>query len=353
MRLVICLDSFKGSLSSIDAGKAIARGWHRVRPKDTLEVIGFADGGEGSLAAISLANPNAKLRYFQHPLAGEVHWLELPESSVVELAGLCGLAILGTDDPFGASSYRVGLAIAAAIASGSKNIFVAIGGSASTDGGSGMLQALGAKLLDKAGKQIALGNGGLAAIASVEIDNILPADVSLTVLSDVTNPLLGANGSAMIYSTQKGASRTDIPVLEDNLRHFASFFDLDPETKGAGAAGGVGYGLMLLGAKMKSGAEYFAEFLDLRNKIAAADLIITGEGSFDSQSQSGKAVSIISGLAAERDCILVCGQIAIAAHGFKDTLALTDMSLDVSDAIANAAHYLESAGFELASRQLP
>lgn len=351
-RLLICFDSFKGSISSLDAAKAFAAGWQKIAPADEIDIVAFADGGEGSCDAVLASSSTAQ----RIRLEDGATWVKLSEqTALVELAENCGLAIQGTSDPLGATTLPLGNSIRAAIESGAREILVAVGGSASSDGGSGVMVALGARLLDESGNEVLLGNRGLQQLARVDLANLIDlSHVDIRVLTDVLNPLLGETGAARVFGPQKGAGAAEVELMEQNLKHFASFFDNpDPSLPGSGAAGGTAFGLVALGAKIESGAKFLADLVNLAKRISIADLVITGEGSFDSQTQSGKAVSIVLNACQKSgtELHLVAGAITGVASGFASTTQLLDLAPSLSSAIAEAAKYLEIAAERLALRR--
>lgn len=353
-RVLICLDSFKGSVSSPDAGQAISRGWSSVASEDVVEVLAFADGGEGTIEALETALVDSKRIKKSLSGADELSFLLMPDgSALVELAELCGVKIEGTKNPLGATTLKVGQAIKMAVESGSKNIYVALGGSASTDGGAGLLIGLGAKLLDSSGKEIEGGNRGLASLSSVDLSNLgFLSGVNITVLSDVENPLLGDSGAARVFGPQKGASAFQLEEMERNLQTWSDFFpDVSPDSRGAGAAGGTSFGLIVLGATIKSGGEFVSEITNLDKKIASVDVVITGEGMFDSQSLDGKAVSIVLAGCKKHltPCYLVAGQIVGGTEIFDESVSLTDLAPSKEISILDPRPWLENAGANLAS----
>lgn len=319
-----------------------------------MEVLAFADGGEGTNDAIQAALAESKRTRMHLPGGEALTFLLLPDgSALVELAELCGLKIEGTKDPLGATTLKVGQAIKMAVESGSKNIYVALGGSASTDGGAGLFRGLGAKLLDRSGMEIEGGNRGLASLSSIDLSNLgCLSGVNITVLSDVENPLLGDSGAVRVFGPQKGASPFQLEEMERNLRIWADLFpNVSPASPGAGAAGGTSFGLMVLGAAIKSGGEFVSEIINLDKKIASADVVITGEGMFDSQSLDGKAVSIVLDSCQKNQipCFLVAGQIVGGTENFKESVSLTDLAPSKEISILDPTPWLQNAGAGLAS----
>jgi glycerate kinase len=363
--VVVSPDSFKGSASAAAVAGALAAGWAEVRPSDRLVLAPMADGGEGTLDAFALAVPEA-VRHAVRVLGPsgdevEASWLALPDgTAVVELAETSGLGLLRAPAPFDAHTVGFGQAIVAALDAGASSLLLAIGGSASTDGGAGALTALGARLLDAAGAEVAPGNRGLADVARVALSGLraLPRE-GARILSDVTSPLLGPTGAAAVFGPQKGAAAGDVPLLDAGLARFAAAVaeaaggsaSADPREPGTGAAGGTGFGLRVWGATMAPGAAAVADALGLPKRIATADLVITGEGRYDSQSASGKAPEHVAALArhAGVPVVLAAGAIAAEPRGFTDAVALTDLAGSAAAAIADPLRWARAAGAALAA----
>jgi glycerate kinase len=354
----------------VDAATAVAAGWLDVRPTDRLILKPMADGGEGTVdsfaAAFSdaVAVPITVVGPDNRPV--DTSWLHVPSphpggTAVIELASTSGITLLDPLQPLHAHTFGFGQAIAAAIAAGASRLVLAIGGSASTDGGAGMLEALGARFVDGQGQPVARGGGGLADIAAIDLGAIVsPPPGGVVVLTDVTNPLLGDRGAAAVYGPQKGADATTVAELERNLEHFAdaagvafghSGVDASPATPGTGAAGGTGFGLTLWGATLLSGASQIAELIELASALDGADVVITGEGRFDDQSAEGKVPEIVLALAAASatDAYLVAGSIAASTEVFAAARSLTDLSGSSASAQADATRWLRLAGADLAS----
>ncbi|GIT80871.1 hypothetical protein LLS1_25400 [Leifsonia sp. LS1] len=385
LTVVIAPDSFKGSASAAEVAEALAAGWAEVRPGDEVVLAPTADGGEGTSDAFAAAVPGS----VRHPVrvlgpSGDLvdaSWLELPDgSAVVELAETSGLGLLHAPAPFDAHTIGFGQAIAAAVDAGTTSLLLAIGGSASTDGGAGVLTALGARLLDGAGTDIAPGNRGLAALVRADLTGMRPLPPGgARILSDVSNPLLGPRGAAAVFGPQKGANLQDVPQLDAGLARFAEVLDaaavpgarasgrpsdvgrgaagvgareVSADDPGTGAAGGTGFGLRIWGADMTAGAPAVAEALGLPARIASADLVITGEGRYDSQSASGKAPEHVAELArrAGVPVLLAAGAIAAEPTSFADSVALADLAGGSAAAIADPLRWARAAGAALASR---
>lgn len=354
---MIAPDSFKGTASAAVAAAAIGRGWASIRPGDELVELPMADGGEGTLDAFAAAVPQA--RWMPERVIGpdnapvDTQWLLLPDGTgIVELARASGLTLLDPLQPLDAHTVGFGQLIRAALDAGATRLVLAIGGSSSTDGGAGALAALGVALLDPSGVEIPLGNRGLAALESADWSGAVESPENVIVLCDVRNPLLGVDGAAAVFGPQKGATPADIPVMDANLAHFAGVLGGNPEFPGAGAAGGTSFGLVAWGAELRSGAQEIAERSGLDAAIETADLVITGEGRFDSQSEQGKIPAHIATRAHELrvPVSIAAGLIEASTADFADAASLTELAGDSSAARANAEHWLEVAGAALAAR---
>lgn len=363
-RILFAPDSFKGSIRARLAAQALAAGWRTVRPADELLIAPMADGGEGTLDAFASAHPSAQHMAIdvEGPTGEPVRssWLYLPQhgdepsTGVVELASTVGIELLGDAElrPLDASSFGFGQAIRAAIEHGVTRLVLAIGGSASSDGGVGMLEALGARALDERGRPIVRGARGLEHIAELDLAGLLgvPAQGAV-VLTDVNSPLLGAQGASRVFGPQKGASEADIGRIEQALGRWAAVFGDDGCELGSGAAGGVGFGLMRWGAVATRGAEAVADLVGLPGHIRDSDLVITGEGAFDAQSAAGKAVSVVSALAqaARVPVALVAGKIEAPTGEFVQALSLSDLAASSIAAREHPGRWLEHAGAALAA----
>jgi glycerate kinase len=353
-RIVIALDSFKGTCSAVDAVAALAHGWNSARPKDIVLTVPFADGGEGTLDCYRAAIPQSTLEVvLENEAEPPIEWLNLGDGrAVVELARICGLGFTGTKSPETASTRRVGIAIDAAVRAGCGQIIVALGGSGSTDGGAGILVELGVLLLDDNGIAVADGNLGIGDVVAVDQSAAkLPPSTTLTMLTDVTNPLCGPRGAARVFGPQKGATAQQVSRMDNRLASFARCFpELDPSTPGAGAAGGAAFGLLALGGTIQPGAQTVADMLNVGALIASADLVILGEGRFDSQSLDGKAVGVLSAMARAADipAWLVAGAVEDAETHFPQIRELATLAPTLDSAMAEPQHWLDRAGQELA-----
>jgi glycerate kinase len=303
MKIVVAPDSFKGSLTAIEVSVAIEQGIREVFPEAEVIKIPMADGGEGTVQCLVNATGGKILEEkVIGPLGDEVlafyGILGDRKTAIVEMAAASGLILIPESkrNPLVTTTYGTGQLIKAALDQGCRKMIIGIGGSATNDGGAGMVQALGVKLLDQEGKEVGFGGGELKKIVKIDIscmDNRL-SDTKVLVASDVNNPLCGPQGASRIYGPQKGATPEIIEELDKSLSYFAELIKrgLNKEVKdipGAGAAGGLGAGLMaFLNAELRSGIEIIIEIVKLEQNIKEADLVITGEGKIDSQTIYGK-----------------------------------------------------------------
>ncbi len=352
MKVLIAPDSFKGSIGNREAAEAIAAGWLSERANDEVVLLPMADGGEGTQETIASSLPNAER--VQSALGEGALWLLLADgSAIVELANLCGISDESRSAPLQASTFPLGQVIGEALSDPRvKRLVIAVGGSGSTDGGVGALIALGAKFTSASGAPISLGGGGLEEIAHIDLSEVpSPPNGGVICLTDVSNPLLGSQGSARIFGPQKGAGSEQVELLEAGLQHLKSLSQAD-DFAGAGAAGGTPFGLSLAWKiEIESGALAIAEIIGLESAIAKADLVITGEGHLDQQSFFGKVVGTVSNLTAKADKrILYCvggSQELLGEQG----VALTDLAPTQQEAMEQPARWLFAAGAELARRQ--
>ncbi|MDT3344942.1 glycerate kinase [Microbacterium aquilitoris] len=367
MSVVVALDSFKGSLPAAAAAAAFAAGWREVDPAAELVLRPMADGGEGTLDAFAAAVPGAERRPVRvrgpRGTAVDSSWLLLPDGTgVVELASTSGIELLGDDRlPWDADTTGFGQAIAAALDAGVTRLVLGIGSSASTDGGSGMLRALGARMVDADGRDVPAGARGLAAVSAIDLTHVRPMPAGgVTVLSDVTNPLTGPSGAAAVFGPQKGLTPADVTVVDGVLERFAACIarhapGADPLLPGAGAAGGTGFALAAWGADLVPGAERVAELVDLAGAVGAASLVVTGEGSFDGQSAAGKVPAFVHGLATSRavPVAVVAGRFGADADtsGFAHAVSTTELAGSAAASMADPERWLRDAGRTLASRR--
>jgi glycerate kinase len=308
--ILIAPDSFKGSASAAEVAAAMRAGAELALPTADLELYPMADGGEGTIAALDAATTLATVEVEVCDAIGRPrtarYAMTAGGTAIVELAEASGLTHLGAAlAPRTASTFGTGLVIRDALARGARGIQVALGGSASTDGGAGILRALGARLLDAQGLPVDDGGASLARISRIDVAGLAPEArrVAWRLAVDVGNPLVGAHGAAAEFGPQKGATPEDVAELDAALAHWAAVVardvgPFDPEAPGAGAAGGTPAALMAaFGAVLEPGARLVADAIGLTGRIADADLLVTGEGSFDSQSLGAKVVGTLAGLA--------------------------------------------------------
>ena len=359
MRVLVAPDSFSGTLSAREAAAAIAVGWRRRRPDDVVDVLPVADGGLGTVDVLSgLGTPRTTSVEDALGRRVEATWLLLGDTAVVESAAACGRHLLDVPDAVNAATTGVGELVCAALAEDVRRIVVGVGNTASCDGGAGLASALGAWLLDENGHP--LGNGGtaLARLARVDRADLDPrlASVEVVAATDVDSPLCGPEGAAYGYAPQKGATPADVEALDAALRHFASLTGGDPDAPGAGAGGGLAYGLATFaGARIASGADVVLDLLKLRTRVPRADLVVTGEGTFDWQSLRGKApVAVARAAAADGvPCVVVAGQVEVGrrelgTYGVDAAYALADAAGSVEDAVAAPAEWLTEVATQVA-----
>lgn len=303
MKIVVAIDSFKGSLTSVQAGTAAAEGITRVYPDAQIDIFPIADGGEGTVIALTTAlNGSVQTVRALDPLGRPItcEYGILPNrTAVIEMSCAAGITLLTPEerDPMRTTTYGVGQVIADAIQKGCRDFIVGIGGSATNDGGIGMLQALGFGILDENGNPVSLGGAGLAQITAITADKALPelGECTFRIACDVTNPLCGETGCSAIYGPQKGATAEQILQMDAWLDAYAHivktvFPDSDKNMPGAGAAGGIGFAFFsFLNGKPYSGIDLILNELCIEDTIRSADLVITGEGRLDAQTVMGKA----------------------------------------------------------------
>lgn len=368
MKIVLAPDKFKGSLTAPEVAEALAEGIREVLPEAELVLVPVADGGEGTVTAALGAGFSPSRAAVAGP-TGTTLTAEFAVSgtrAVIEMAAASGLDVLpgGVKDARGATSLGTGQLLRAALDAGCRDIVLGVGGSACTDGGAGMLAGLGARFTDDGGTSLPLGGAALARIAEADLSDLDTRldQARLTLAADVDNPLTGPRGAAAVFGPQKGASPSDVEELDAALDRFAGVLGaaMGPaaaaakDQPGAGAAGGVGYAALALGAARRRGIDVVVEFTGLREKLAGADLVVTGEGSLDVQSLSGKAPV---GVASEARAlgvpvVAVCGRSQLAdpaAAGFDAVHALTDLEPDVETCIREARSLVRQIGIDLAA----
>ncbi|WP_121750011.1 glycerate kinase [Streptomyces sp. E2N166] len=370
-RVLVAADKFKGSLTAVEVAERVTAGLRRVVPDLGVEALPVADGGDGTVAAAVAAGFERREVRVAGPLGDEVTaaFALRGDTAVVEMAEASGLQRLpaGVLAPLTASTHGSGELLRAALDAGARTIVFGVGGSATTDGGAGMLAALGARFVRGDGEPVAPGGGGLADLASADLSGLDPrlAAVELVLASDVDNPLTGPKGAPAVYGPQKGASEEDVEALDAALAHFAKVLEetdtvgaLAAEyaaSPGAGAAGGIGFGAMLLGARFRPGIEVMLDVLGFAPALERADLVITGEGSLDEQTLHGKAPAGVAAAAraAGKEVVAVCGRLALPAEalgraGIRRAYPLTDVEPDVAKCIAEAGPILERVAERIA-----
>ena len=368
-RVIVACDKFKGSLTAREVDEAVAAGILAANPETEVRIVPIADGGDGTVAALAGAGfdlvPVEVAGPTLEPVAA--HYAVRDDLAVVELADTCGLLRLpgGRLAPLTASSHGLGEAVLAAIDGGARTVVLGLGGSASSDGGAGMLRALGARLLDATGTELPEGGGSLGSLATIDLSGLDPRlrETEIVVACDVDNPLLGPRGAVATFSAQKGAGPADQEVLEAALATYAATVAAatgrDPaevvEAPGAGAAGGVGFAALAgLGGRVERGVELLLGLVGFAEALVGADLVVTGEGSFDHQTLSGKAPMGV--LQASREAniraVVVCGRTTLSPieaeqAGAAAVRALTDLEPGPERCMTNAAELLSQLGREL------
>jgi len=365
VRVVLASDKFKGSLSAAGVADALGRGLRGVDPDVEVVRVPVADGGDGTLEAFVASG------YERHPVTvtgptGEqvrTAYARRGDVAVVELADASGLQHLGHGpSPLHATTAGTGEVVLAAVRAGCRQVVIGLGGSASTDGGAGLVTALGARVLDADGEPVPPGGAGLLRAARLELGALREVldGVTVVVASDVDNPLLGPDGAARVYGPQKGAGPEDVDTLEAALGRWADLVaattgqDLRGEA-GAGAAGGAGFGaLALLGAQLRSGVATVLDLVGFDDAVAGADLVVTGEGSVDEQSLRGKAPFGVleRARAAGVPVVIVSGRTTLdeqrlAEAGIVRCWALADREPDLERCLTEAGPLLEEVGAEL------
>lgn len=364
-RILIAMDSFKGSATSLEIAGFVRAGILRVQPDASIEVLPVADGGEGTVEAlVNGLGGIFKTVPASGPLGQKLtaRYGILPgNQAIIEMASASGLTLIPevNRDPFHTSTFGTGEILLSAIEHGCTRILIGLGGSATNDGGVGMAQALGVSFLSKTGQEVGPGSAGLAELKSIRLDGLDPRvrQVEITALTDVNNPLCGANGASFTFGRQKGARPEDLDLLEKRLKHLANLVKLASgkdfsNFAGAGAAGGLGFGLLsFCGAEIQPGIETILNMLHFVEHIRRSDLVITGEGCLDEQSLYGKAPV---GIAAQaKKCgvpvIAIVGSSQLRSDqstnaGFDFVLELKQESMSLKEAIENTPKLAQLAG---------
>ena len=367
MRVLVAPDKFRGTLTAVQAARAIATGWRRSRPEpgEEIDELPMADGGEGTLDTLVEALGGRRLRARVHGPLGDPVDAEYAlvrgargPAAVVEMARASGLELLseGRRDPVRTTTFGTGELVRAALSEGPEEILLCIGGSATNDGGVGMAQALGVRFLDREGKEIGPGGGALLDLAAIDATGLHPAvrRTRFVVACDVDNPLTGPQGAAAVYGPQKGAGPEDVLLLDRALAHLAAVVNRDlgidvRGLSGAGAAGGLGAGLVaFVGARLRPGVDVVMDAVRFAERLAHADGAITGEGKLDAQSLRGKVPAGVIRAAREagKPVMVLCGRAEVAPEGaevaslverFGEERALTDARRALEDLAAEVA----------------
>ncbi|WP_200303171.1 glycerate kinase [Streptomyces adelaidensis] len=367
-RVLIAADKFKGTLTAVQVAERVTAGLRRVRPDLAVEALPVADGGDGTVAAAVAAGFERREVRVTGPLGEPVTaaYALRDDTAVVEMAEASGLQRLpaGVFAPLTASTYGSGELLRAALDAGARSIVFGVGGSATTDGGAGMLAALGARFLDEAGKPVGPGGGGLRDLVTADLSDLDErfASIDFVLASDVDNPLTGPKGAPAVYGPQKGASPEDVATLDAALTHFVAVLETaiggraaeHAVAAGAGAAGGIGYGALILGARFRPGIEVMLDVLGFSDALARATLVITGEGSLDEQTLHGKAPAGVAAAAraADKEVVAVCGRLALPPQalgraGIRRAYPLTELQPDVERCIAEAGPILEDVAEQI------
>lgn len=366
-RVVVAPDSFKGSLSSVKAAEAIRTGIYNAVKEADVAIIPMADGGEGTVDALLAAAGGERIAVtvegpLGEPVEAAYGLLPGGRTAVIEMAAASGLPLVAAQsrDPLATTTYGTGQLVRDALARGAERILIGLGGSATNDGGMGMAQALGVRFLDEAGQLIAERGCGrlLASIASIDASGLDPrlATAEITVLSDVTNPLCGPDGASAVYGPQKGASPEAVKLLDRGLAHYAERIAahngrLIRDVPGAGAAGGLGAGLLAFcNAEMKPGIQVIMELVGFEQAADGAQLIITGEGRTDGQTAFGKVPVGIAAGARPYGVPVIClsgglgeGSAALYEYGISALFSIANKPMTLEEAMQNGEQLLAEA----------
>ncbi|MFR9756133.1 glycerate kinase [Streptomyces sp. TR06-5] len=376
-RVLIAADKFKGSLTAVQVAEHVTAGLHRARPDLEIEALPVADGGDGSVAAAVAAGFERHEVAVTGPLGAPVTagFALRDGTAVVEMAQASGLRLLpeGVHAPLTATTYGTGEVVRAALEAGARTIVLGVGGSATVDGGVGMLEALGGRFLDVDGDPVSWGGGPLRELDTVDLSQLDPRleGAEVVLAGDVDNPLTGPKGAAAVYGPQKGASESDVVVLETGLERLVEVLASTAPTTGpdaaeaarapgAGAAGGVGFAALVgLGATFRPGIEVLLGVLGFAEAVQRASLVVTGEGSLDAQTLHGKAPAGVAAAsrAAGKRVVAVCGRLEVdeadlAGAGVAAAYPLTAVESDPGRCMAEAGPLLEKVAERLAEEQL-
>jgi len=362
LKILVAPDSFKGSLTAMEAAENIKRGIHNFDSEINVDLLPMADGGEGTVQSLVDATDGEIIeKEVTGPLGDQVEafygLLGDKKTAVIEMAAASGLPLVPEEkkNPLKTTTYGTGELIASALEHGVEQIIIGIGGSATNDAGVGMAQALGAEILDAEGNQVDFGGGNLDQIAKIDLKNLDSRlkDVEILAACDVDNPLFGKDGAAYVYGPQKGADPEMVEILDQNLRHFNQIAvkELGKDTNqisGAGAAGGLGAGLVaFLDAELKAGVDIVLDIIDFNKRLKDIDLVITGEGMLDGQSIYGKTPVGVSRSAAKKDIpvIAVAGTLGrgvekVLDHGINAYFSIIDRPAELKEIVERSPELL-------------
>ena len=365
MKIVIAPDSFKGSLSALEAAMSIERGIKNIDDGIETVIVPMADGGEGTVQSLIDVSGGKIIELSVHdPLYREIKSfygiMGDGETAVIEMAAASGLLLLNPEErnPLLTTTYGTGELIKDALNRGCRKFLIGLGGSATNDGGCGMAQALGVKFLDKNGNEVGRGGGQLSNISAIDLSGIDQRIKTASFLAacDVDNPLCGPKGASAVYGPQKGASEKDVITLDNGLNHFAQIVEQQlridvKDVPGSGAAGGLGAGVMIfLNARLERGITIVTRTTQLEEKMTGADLVITGEGRIDFQTAFGKTPFGVAQIAREYNIPLIAlagslgeGYQSLYEKGFDGIFSIIDQPMSLQEAIDNAAELLENA----------
>lgn len=371
MKIVIAPDSFKESLTAMEAALAIENGMKKMLPEAKFVKVPMADGGEGTVQSLVDATggkiiPKKVTGPLGEPVEAFFGISGDEKTAVIEMAAASGLHLVPAEkrNPLITTTRGTGELIAAALDHGVEHIIIGIGGSATNDGGAGMAKSLGIKLLDAAGNEIGEGGGALNTIAAIDITHadLRLSSVKIEVACDVDNPLTGPRGASAIFGPQKGASPEMVNILDDNLHHYADIIRRDlgkdiEHISGAGAAGGLGGGLLaFLSAELKRGVDIVLEATKLEEHITDADFVITGEGKIDGQTIFGKTPIGVAKTAKKHNVsvIAIAGNVAqdsdiVHEHGIDAVFSIVPGIIPLSEAFEHASEYVERLSANIAA----
>ncbi|MEX3611409.1 glycerate kinase [Rothia sp. LK2588] len=371
--ILIAVDKFKGTLTGAELSEAIAAGMRQTLGENfTPRICPIADGGDGTVDAALAAGFEEQVVSVEDSFGQSVDaryaYDPASQTAVIEVAQACGIWRIPAEqlDTWRASSTGVGQLITHALDLGAQHIVLGLGGSATTDGGAGMLTALGARLLDAAGSPIAPGGGALSGVMNVDLSGLDPRveRVDLTVACDVDNPLCGPEGAAAVFGPQKGASPEQVPLLDDALKHYSNLLELALDVSrgtfadqpGAGAAGGLGFAALALGAHMRPGVDICFELTDFHRALDGAQVMITGEGKLDEQTLHGKGPAGVARAAQSvgAQVVVVCGvnelsEQRLTEAGITAAYSVLGLGVSLQESLANPRPYVEELGAKIAA----